>query len=353
MNLSFAIPEILVPCSSSRMEDVVTISKYTYDNHSISPFAFLKEIGKGELLYVEVFPYFSALEDATDSVRRSLFSKLGMFFDALGLPKISLLSKRTAAFNYSYILSEGKMNLTNNIRIKSSSLFFPDLENVQIKSIDFSETDYVKINGTKNNDRIYYNLTVSGLEVQGTSYSLLNSNNVSFGSIDKKRIYGTYVLTQMASGFNWTLNLSSNTYVTMELINQTKSKSKVELLGGRVKFSFIPSPAPILIYLQNPSVFLHGDIKIDKANVYTMPYHATVVGSSIKITGNSSFSIDRSDTLYTFISNFDSNGTIIPIQATITHKISVPWKEILSSPIHLFLLISISVFLILRIRGSK
>lgn len=341
---SFAIPEISVPRFSSRMNDIETIAYYTFNKHAVSSFVFRKDIESGELLYVEVLPYFSTLINATDSLDRSLFAKLGILIEALSLPQTGPSLKGSIGISYPYVLTSGRINLTKNIQITTSSLLFSDIKGLSLNSIDFSGSDSVKINGENSLEAIYYNLTISDLEIRGPSYSIVNFSQASIGSFRDSLMYGTYIPIQLISDFNWILNLLNQTYITMKLLNESKSTFEVEIRGGSVKLSLAPS-IPIYVYLKNPLVSVQGKIKFDQAYVYTQSYHPIVSGDAVEISGNTSFIIDRSDISYVFISDFNSKGAINLVQTSVSIDIKIPWKEVLSSPIHLFFFVNIIFWL--------
>ena len=350
-DFSFAIPEIPVPQFSSGMKDIETIAYYIFNRHAVSSFAFRKDIESGELLYVEVLPYFSALINATDSLDRSLFANLSILIKTLSLTQTDPSLKGSLAISYPYVLTSGRINLTKNIQIKTSSLLFSDIKDLSLNSIDLSGSDYFKINRENSPESIYYNLTISDLEIRGPSYSIVNSSQASFGSSRDSLIHGTYVPIQLISDFNWILNLPNHTYITMNLLNESKSTFEVEIRGGSVELSLTPS-IPIYAYLKNPLVSVQGEIKFGHAYVYILPYHPIVTGNVVEISGNTSFIIDRSDTSYVFISDFDSKGAINLVPTSVGVEIKIPWKEVLSSPIHLFFLINITFWLGWYVRRS-
>ena len=118
-----------------------------------------------------------------------------------------------------------------------------------------------------------------------------------------------------------------------------------------MELSLTPS-IPIYAYLKNPWVSVQGEIFLDQAYVYTLPYDPIVSGDAVEISGNTSFTVDRYDTSYIFISGFDSKSVINVVSTSVDISTKIPWNEVLSSPIHLFFLVNITFWLGWYVRSS-
>jgi len=156
----------------------------------------------------------------------------------------------------------------------------------------------------------------------------------------------------LISDFNWILNLPNQTYITLNLLDESKSTLEVKIRGGSVVLSLTPS-IPIYVYIKNPLVSVQGELIFHKAYVYKQQFNPIVSGDVVKISGNTNFVIDRSDTSYVFISDFDTKGTINLVPTSAGIDIKIPWKEVLFSPIHLFFLVNITFWLGWYVRSSS
>lgn len=349
-NSSITIPKISVPHFSAGSKDIASIGNYTHNANPVSSFAFQKNIEKGELLYVEVFPYFSSLLNGSDSLRRSLFAKFDVLLGILNLSSEYTLQNSSVSINYPYVLASGRTTFENNVEIMSNSLILYQLRHLVLNSLDLSASNYSE-KTDMGSDEAYNNFQIVDLKIHGPSLSFLNSLQVTFDSFENSLIHGAYIPLQLESDFTWTLYLQDQTRLTLSLINESGTDFEIETRGGRVVMSFTPI-MPIHVYFKNPMISIQGDVIFSKANIYALPYHPLTSGDYVEIYGNTSFKIDCSDTSQIFISDFDSDGKINVVSTSSAIDIKIPWKEVLSSPIHLFFLVSITFWLGWNVRGS-
>jgi len=136
------MPQINTPIFSSKDENVTSIAFYTKDGDFTSPYAFHKRIGTGELVYVEVNPYFKALQllKGCDAGRR-MFAKLGKLLNILGLPQLE-----PADFSKPTIRAVlyGQTDLIGKVTLKPSSFYIPAMDSKFMSTIGWKKDNFTQ-----------------------------------------------------------------------------------------------------------------------------------------------------------------------------------------------------------------
>ena len=133
-------PHIDTPIFFSRERNVEPMAFYTNDRNSVSPYAFRKKVGAGELIYVEVYPYFTALQQMKGSgAGRYMFAKLGDLLTVLGvsrLKRIDLSEPIGRAILY------GQTDLTGKLALRPSSFYIPAMDGKLASTIGWRKDNF-------------------------------------------------------------------------------------------------------------------------------------------------------------------------------------------------------------------
>jgi hypothetical protein len=209
-------PPIEVPLTYSHDTNVMPIAFYTKDGKPVSPYAFLKKIGDYEIIYIQVYPYFDALQRraGTDEGRR-MFTKLSDLIRILGLP---LPKYKSSPEPKGRAILYGQVYLEGNIMIQTKSLYIPEIdresfigwkedvfqnnwsvlinkpENGRI-TVSYGENLTIAFNASIKNVWQYFSLNIPNIEVSKYRYLILkemiNADNYNLGYI--RIMIGGYV----------------------------------------------------------------------------------------------------------------------------------------------------------------
>ena len=320
--------------------DVTIISQYVKNGTTISPFAVVKEIDKGEIVYSNIEPIIQVLKNSKHSEKaKIIFSKLGGLLSLIdnNLPKIRY---KTDVLFPSVGLAYGKsINFVGNLRIYSKYL--------QLSSTSTLYADSIFVDNLKIEDVLIKDIDVNG--------SLISTMIVKEGKI--KNGYGKYAFMDMYPSYNWTINLQHGS--SAHLIIATKNDTKSIVANDFIRISINPNyneHVSMLIKCQRFDIL--GNITF--INFYNFwpfnipsPEGSFSSGSNLLISGNTTFHPLFFDGEKFLISKLDSTGKIEVETlkfSSLEDLIQIDWRNILFSPEHFFLLLMFFNFYIIKKR---
>jgi len=328
--------KITIPTITLADTSVKVIANYTKNGKVISPYALVKKVGDGEVIYIVASPYFFALKNSTDRVKRDLFKELGYLIDILDLKLKKNVVEWTNYFpQFDY--SKGPVNLSGKVTLDTSYIKFPKLE-----------LDYIKIISDK-----------EGIKMISFNDSVINkieySDQVTF-RIDASRVYlsesslGRYLNIRIAGDFNLTVEISRNGTVEMSILNGT-TPLNMTFQEGVIQLNFRNNETFVLI--KNPNITVEGSAYFNRIrayrNHYKMPLFYDDGSVPLQIIGTVKFKVECSDNGISFIDRLVFNGKwfypSIGQKESFTEK-DIPWFNVIASPLNL-LLITVIIFFFL------
>jgi hypothetical protein len=305
----------------------------------VSPYALTKTIGKGELIYLAVSPYFSAIENSSDDVKRGLFREIGSLLNVLDLKLSKNVVKWTNYFpQFDFI--ETPMNLTGKVSI--------DTNYVQLQKLNISNIFVLSGDGTRKTISLN-NAVIDEFDYTYPVKFKLNASEVHLSIMS----LGRYQNLEVEGDFNLTMEIPRNTIVKMSiragsaLLNETFKESTIQF---SVKNNY-----KTFVLVKNPTITTDGNAHFNKArifrNYYKMPLFYNDGSNPFEVTGNTTFYIEYSDNGVIFVSNFTFDGnwfypTNEQKQKPFT-EMDIPWFSVLTSFFHILLVTMICTFLII------
>jgi hypothetical protein len=337
-NLTFP-STITVPIVHSVDMDVKIVANYTINNESVSPYALTKRVGNGEVTCLVVSPYFSAIETRVHTagdISRDLFKDLGSLLNVVGLKLDKNIVKRTIYFpQFDYI--KEPVNLTGIVSIDTDYVQLPKL-NVNRIAI-FSNNKSVEI--TDLND-----ITIENIEYIYPVKFRINASKISLSG----SVLGRYSNVRVIGDFNLTMEISESGAVRMSILNGTALLN--ETFGESTIQLNIKNNYGTFVLLKNPIITIEGDAFFGSARIYRSQYKMPLWyddgTKAFEVIGNTTFRIIYADKSINFVDDFAFNGKwLYPSieQQPSFNEMNIPWFSVLTSPLHVSLVIIIFVVL--------
>jgi hypothetical protein len=357
---------------SSGDRQVKIIANYLGKNNSIVPFAFSKEIGKGEILYVNVSPLFDNLNSQV-STSTINFQKIGDLFSILGLDaptyKDTADNLRWKYLGYDITSIRDYAMLNGFVQVVSNSTIIP------YDQFTVSSLSLANVTGTINGSPIHnsitlQNVTISGLLEDGAVHSVIESQDVNMVPTN----YGRYSCLLLGPATNISMQVPQEG-ISFAAISGGNDKYKINLESGTISVEnlTIPSAAAnpttfgnimvpdkiaenkMFVFTYVPSVTVNGAVVFSEA--YFPSYINGVVGDSATINGGTThFNFDCSSDNSIVMTNFSYSGFLTPGQKTLPISMlyyeitAIPWNSILTQYWFIFsgCLIVVIVLLVLK-----
>jgi len=327
---------ITVPVIHSIDTNTKIVANYTLNGKPVSPYAITKKIGKGEVIYLAVSPYFSVIENSTGDINRDFFRDIGSLLDVLNLELDKNIVKRINYFpQFDYIKEPA--NFTGKVSVDTDYIQLPRLN-----------VNYIKI--LSNDGKMETtNLTHSMIEAIEYAYPVkfrINAFEVHLSRIG----LGKYLKIEIVGDFRLTMELPKNGIVKMSiwngtmLLNKTFQEVTIQLnIENNDKSS---------VSVKNPTITTEGDAFFNRARIYRnhykMPLFYNDGTNPFEVIGKTTFKIEYSDNGIIFVDGFIFNGkwfypTTEQKQSSFT-EMDIPWFNILTSPLHILLVTVICAF---------
>lgn len=230
---SVSLPSIYSNKTYSSDPNVEVLASYTKDGNFISPFMYSRDYGNGKIVYMDIYPIFLSLQEASGDQKRSLFMALGKCFEVTDLPFLSFVEVEKLRGNRPYQTNtnwlEQEINLNGEIRIKSNFLSIIDDRPLHVNYLDLSIVQSMSIEGTSISPRSFSNVTIKSLQFNGCARFTLTTNQAEVVPSS----LGQYSLISLNTKFNLTIMLANNTEVSM-MIENGSTTTQVSANGGIV-----------------------------------------------------------------------------------------------------------------------
>ncbi|MBI4286101.1 MAG: hypothetical protein HY670_09455 [Chloroflexi bacterium] len=322
---SIALPNINVALSASKAPSVEVIASYARQGKSVAPFAYRKEIGQGEIIYVDIRPFFSALEaPAPDSKNKPTIVTLGSIFRLI-FPAYKE-QEFPAELHLGY--SIGDASLTGEIKATTKSFipFYTEftadrleiamenltLENVRVKEIFIDSPSTSNVTAPR--------VTMSPKAV-GVNQQMLTS------------VLG-YQMMQFPEGLLWQLDLSGT---TGRMVVEQGGKILQLDISNQVLAMAISSATNAFAY--SPRIEVDGETNFSSILIEPAKGLVSRIGEPMTIRGKTVLEIAPSAQQALFISDLTTDGELdMPLPPRLNDpKLlmrgdwKLPWRELLLS----------------------
>lgn len=347
----------------SRDKDVNVIANYANTTDQLSPFAFSKQEGKGEILYLNLEPLFTALNYANES-SWYYFKELGNIFNLVNL-EASVYKDTPSDTRWQYLgldsmVVRNNIVLEGNVSLQASSTIFSH-DKFNVDSLKF-ENAVGTINGHSVNSSLLVQkaTTISNILEKGLFNSVIVSGEVILTSSN----YGSYSLMSLGYPSNITLQVPKdgisfyvNTtrygkdLVTLESGEIMLQNLVVTLTSNIIADSNLQDSHVPLILMRTPHVSVNGTTLFSEANVPSNIRY--VSGDSVNITGGQTiFNFDCSSNNIFVLTGLSYDGNFIASQKSYPISISEweitkPWGFIQTSPLSVFIAIIIVILILI------
>lgn len=356
-----------LPVSSlfSSDEQVKVIANYANENNQSVPLAFSKQVGNGEIIYVNVSPLFENLYLANGTEPNN-FQKLGSLLSLLNLNTESFKDTpsdtRWQYMFYDTTWIRNYAQLQGAVNIESNSTILPyDQFNVHTLEL-------VNATGTINGlpiqeSMLLQNVAINNLLEKGAAHSIIESQGIYLIPTD----YGSYSCLLSESAFNISMQVPEGG-VAFSVITSENETYDINLQSGTLFMQNITTTSPsnisvntalpnditggnkTLLLARTPSISVNGTASFPEA--YIPNYIKAVNGYSVQINGTINFNFDCSSDNVILLTDFGYSGTFQTGQETT--KISmiyweltaIPWASILTSSLFLIFCILLAMAVI-------
>jgi len=327
---------IAIPVINSNDMNVKIIANYTVNNERVSPYAFAKKIGEGEVIYLVVSPYFSKLKNSTEERARDFFSDIGSLLNVLDLSLNRNIVKWTNYFSQFDFIKE-PVNFTGNIVV--------DTDYIQLPKLNVNRIATLSSNGMAETINLN-NSIIEEIEYDYPVRFRINASEVRLSKIG----LGKYLNIEIIRDFNLAIEIPENNTVKISmwndgtLLNETFQDSFIQL-------SFNNNPVASVL-VKNPTITTEGDAFFNRARIhrnhYKMPLFYDDGANPFEVIGKTTFKIEYSDNGIIFVDAFIFNGkwfypTTEQKQSSFT-EMDIPWFNVLTSPLHILLVTLICAF---------
>jgi hypothetical protein len=297
--LSFSAP-LSIPVIASYDASVRTLANYTNNNMPVCPYIFTKTVGNGQITYLEVAPYFDAIEDLTGNISRSFFQNIGSLVNVANLSLNVDIPNWTIYFpQFDYVTNP--VDLTGTININTEFAQFPNLVVARL-SITPNNSDETKIIGFNNSvvTQVNYNYPVKSTLI-ASNVQLVNEIGIDH-----------YSNIKINGNFNVTMQIPKNVEINVTILEGENNSVTESFTDSVITFYLINSCSSVVL-VKSPTISLNdGTASFGLAEVYRnhyeMPLYYDDGSSPFQIVGNVTFTIEYCDNNVSFLSNFDFNG---------------------------------------------
>jgi len=332
-NCSISLTEIAVPVFFQKDDYSKTIANYTRGGNSVSIFALQRKIGDGEIVYINVLPYLLILQTAAkiDS-KQILFTQL----DSL----IGILSLQTYDFTdmdrpvKKFIVARDEAIFSGFVEFKSNSSFIPDLGVIRANYLDLSSAKVCIIKGIDTVVDMFSEVEIQNFQIYGSVQSSITTFQAKIMPFDRER----YLSASFNGKFNWTITLSDDETITMEVLKDN-STYYVIIRGGVIKLTELEVLPKSMVLMRNPKVYIQGATYFKWLMDFSGEFRF-LRGHWLNIEGNTSFRVADTDKKMMLITDFVFSGTKETPSQLAWDEWNIPWPKVMSSMYHLSIVIA-------------
>jgi hypothetical protein len=216
-------------------------------------------------------------------------------------------------------------------------------------SLDLTRAGSVLVNGVPANERVFDNMKTLSLNISG----YFNSTFLSAETRIVPPGLNGYAKIVFGQSCNLTLRLAESSTVSLSGTIDN-NPLEISVIGGEMRANLTSSNLELIVYMSNARLSISGYTKFEKAFI-SWPYSIYDPELPVEFTGQVAFMVNVMDLDFSLISKLEvGNGyAVLTEQQVKWNEWDLPWQRILTSPIHLILLISIFSCAIVYILGGR
>jgi len=346
-----SLPKISVPLLNSENGQIEVLGYYSWNSTPVTPFAYLKKLGKGEILCLEMLPYFEAMyQNMGKNSGKKLFSALELLMKNLETNLAvgtGHFQTETTFMDYSYAIR--KIALEGMIQLNSSFINFFEYP-LRVDELDLSLADAI-IDGEECTDVKLNNMEIERIIFEGSIVSEMFASNVE---IDPSEGLGSYMPLKITGGFNCILN-SSGTKIVLEAKSLDNSRIfNITVIGGTLRLVGVSSmDQSVKLMVRQPDLIIDGNLLADalnkpNSNIWNLLSRAWKIKGELTVSYSSDnvMVLSRNDFTFTAIEKPD-------IYQLRYDEWNIPWLTIFLSKTHIFLMLIISGCIFFRGVSTK
>ena len=317
------LPKVQVPSVSTKSLDVSPVFYYKLDGTTVAPFMIVKEIGRGEIIYI-ILP-----SSVIITLERTLSSLMTIFKDLVNTRELKVDKYKYSSNHFgSYNTLEGSINLTGKIEIDTEHM-------LNINPLK-AQTLQIRI---ENTSRVLTNITIASLKTYGSTRIITENSSMT---VQACSVSSYLTIFSNEAQKSYLLKLSDNAIADLSIVNSS-GIFDLHITGG----SLLLNTSRLSILLRHPSIKTQGETYFESARIhYLNPYVplAGAVRNSLKISGDTFFFTLFATKDLMIVDNFSYDGTTIASKTSTTqsNQLDISWLSLLASPnsfvFHLILL---------------
>ncbi len=311
-------PEFEVEGTQTVSTQTNVIAEYSFEGVPVTPFAYERQYGTGKIIYVEIKPYFLALQQHTsDNSRRELFSTLGSILGWLELPEFSGISSIGPTAQMAAL---GPVTASGEIIITSGfgNILGPDpivLDGINLAQATISPNSSIST-------AYIGSPSLRMIEVQGPIIMRIETDSVEITSFGR----GPYSILSLIDWTNYTISLLPGAAVTLRFRAYSTDHTAIITNGkiGLIKgFINATDTTHTRFVFYQPTVSIRGEISFDTLSI-KRPNIPRCHENPASIEGELDFTIAYSEGGLTLFSSFEIS---LESDVIIYSEPAVTWNE--------------------------
>lgn len=364
-----------VPSLLSTDSQVSVLASYDSQNNQSVPLMLAKSIGAGEILYLNIEPFFENILSFS-TTGSSIFLQLGnlLHFLKAELPYFREIAPGEGwkYLQYDSTIIRNYLQLEGSAEIQSNSIIFAN------NQLNVDKLEIVNATGTFNGYNVQTTtseaVTISNLKTEGAISFALTSSNLSIVPMN----YGAYAALILNPGFDLAMQITNGT-IDLFLSSQQNETNELILNSGTLLMQGVStistsqtfntsnyaglSPdfmadSQTLVFARTPSVNIEGTAFFSEAFIPT--YINYVTGNSVQIKGTTHFDFDCSSDNVILLTNFAYSGLFSIYEPKTTEISMFSWEfphvllsDITSPGFLIFLISFLLVIIVINWRRPK
>lgn len=291
---STKIPNMTVP--ELQLSDTSTsiIANYARENASISPFAFLRNLEEGKIIYFEMAPILINLAGSQDFIK-TMDWITNLLQDYVCL---SFFNSSTYRRTF-YVKNIGEVFLQGETYMETSNIIF-GFETLHGVTLSFSNATLVE-----NVESFFENFTVSKVEFNGViPVTTIVDGNVTLSPLDLNR----YVKLKFGGEAVFEFDISSNSEIRVDLTSDKNNYTNLLFHDGVLLLN-LPHVEEIESVARNPVITSNGTTTFDSLFV-SHPYSFRASGNCGTFNGCMEFKVKLSEEQILFLDDVQLDGNL-------------------------------------------
>ncbi len=307
-----SFPQVEITKTFSNDSDVSVLASFTMDSQQVTPLAYVKSAGAGEIVYLDVSSYLNAIEDSAQSV--NLLSNLISFFKLIEPEFAANLSNKNTGV-YAFV---NQPVFLGQVDVETDFAKF--VTEREILEVDTRRRVFVPGSFEAQSIRLFNVSDTGSINEESESFSNASVKEFQFRSgaakISASNVsvvdgYGKYALLSISNSFSMSVSKGTN----LEMVIEENGKVyDINIDEGSIELNGLYSSSPLLILVRSPSIVTQGEVFLPWATIWeTTSTKSDVIAVSWKsptqVLGRMSLQVDYAGTLI-HAYNVQINGSV-------------------------------------------